>query len=202
MQEYMKKTLEYYENNAKNYKNEWTDDFLKNYNFTVPSIFLEFLPKRASILDLGCGTGRDSKYFLDHGYKVTAVDGSFEFCNMASKLLNIKVRELNFLDMDYHNEFDGVFACASLLHLKDNDLLQVLKLIHTSLKDNGILYCSFKKGTGTRVDEKKRFYNDMEEEKFKLLLNKLNVIFDLLKVWETNQYGSHQKFINFILRKE
>ena len=58
-----------------------------------------------------------------------------------------------------------------------------------------------KKGTGTRVDEKKRFYNDMEEEKFKLLLNKLNVKFDLLKVWETNQYGSHQKFINFILRK-
>ena len=77
MQEYMKKTLEYYENNAKNYKNEWTDNFLKNYNFTVPGIFLEFLPEGASILDLGCGTGRDSKYFLDHGYKVTAVDGSF-----------------------------------------------------------------------------------------------------------------------------
>ena len=201
MQEYMKKTLDYYENNAETYKQAWTDDFLASYDFTVPNIFLEFLPSGASILDLGCGTGRDSLYFLNHGYNVTAVDGAKEFCEMSSKLLNINVRKLNFLDLDYNNEFDGVFACASLLHLDTKDLINVLKKIHTSLKNNGILYCSFKKGTVTRFDEKNRFYNDMTEEKFKNILSKLSVKYEILKIWENNQYKSNTKFINFILRR-
>ena len=202
MQEYMKKTLDYYEANAQDYKNQWTDDFLANYDFTIPDIFLSYLPNKASILDLGCGTGRDSKYFLEHSYKVTAVDGSKEFCKMASKFLNMPVRELNFLDMDYSNEFDGVFACASLLHLETKDLINVLELIHKSLKNNGILYCSFKLGNNIRIDEKNRLYNDMTVEKLNTILNKLNVKYNLLKTLESNQYKLPTKFINFILYEE
>ncbi len=142
MKEYMKKTLNYYENNAQEYANNWTDDFLSNYDFTVPDIFLSYLDANANILDLGCGTGRDSKCFLDKGYNVTAIDGSQEFCKMASKYLNLPVANINFLDMDYTDEFDGVFACASLLHLNDTDLPIVLEKIYKSLKENGILYCS------------------------------------------------------------
>ncbi len=200
MQDYMKKTLDYYDTNAEDYKREWTDEFLANYDFTIPDIFLSYLPNGASILDLGCGTGRDSKYFLNRGYKVTAVDGSKEFCKMASAFLNMPVRELNFLDMDYNNEFDGVFACASLLHLDNKDLINVLERTHKSLKNNGILYCSFKLGSDTRFDEKNRFYNDMTEEKFNTILNMLNVKYNLLETWESNQYKSPTKFINFILR--
>ena len=200
MQEYMKKTMDYYEANAEEYKNQWTDDFLANYDFTIPDIFLKFLPNGASILDLGCGTGRDSKYFLNRGYKVTAVDGSKEFCKMASAFLKMPVRKLNFLDIDYNNEFDGVFACASLLHLDTKDLITVLESIHKSLKKIGILYCSFKLGSDTRFDEKNMFYNDMTEEKFNTILNMLNVKYNLLKTWENNKYKSSTKFINFILR--
>ena len=119
---------------------------------------------------------------------------------MASAFLKMPVRKLNFLDMDYNNEFDGVFACASLLHLDTKDLIAVLESIHKSLKNNGILYCSFKLGSDTRFDEKNRFYNDMTEEKFNTILNMLNVKYNLLKTWENNQYKSSTKFINFILR--
>lgn len=201
MQNYIKKTLEYYENNAEDYANQWTDDFLKNYDFTIPDIFLRYLQDGDSILDLGCGPGRDSKFFLEHGYKVTAIDGSKKFCDMASKILNIPVTNINFLDMDYNEEFAGVFACASLLHLENQDLIKVLESIHKALKKDGILYCSFKKGAGTRLDAKNRFYNDMNEEKFKALINDLPTKYKILKTWEGDQYKSHKKFINFILRK-
>ena len=202
MEKYMKKTLEYYENNAEDYAKQWTDDFLKNYDFAIPDIFLNYLHDDDRILDLGCGTGRDSKYFLEKVYKVTVIDGSKKFCDMASKFLGIPVANINFLDMNYTEEFSGVFACASLLHLEDKDLIKVLESIHKALKKDGILYCSFKKGNRTRFDEKARFYNDMKEEKFNILLNKLNVKYYLLKTWENDQYQSSTKFINFILRKE
>lgn len=67
---------------------------MKNYDFTIPDIFLSYLRDGDNILDLGCGPGRDSKYFLEHGYKVTAIDGSKKFCDMASKILNIPYKIL------------------------------------------------------------------------------------------------------------
>ena len=148
---------------------------------------------------MGCGTGRDSKYFKELGHIVKSIDGSLEMCKVASRLLNEEVEQLNFLDIDYKEEFDGVFACASLLHLSNEDLLVVLKKISNALKENGILYTCFKYGDSTRVD-KGRFYNDMNEEKF---INILNNVEDLkiLKTWVTEQYKTDTKFINYIIRK-
>lgn len=200
MPNYIDKTLDYYEKNAENYFKEWNDNFLKNYNFTIPDIFLSYLNKNACILDLGCGFGRDSKYFLDKGYKVIAIDGSKELCNIASKLLKIPVLNLNFLDIDFENKFDGVFACASLLHLNDEDLKKVLIKIYKSLKNNGILYCSFKMGNKVRIEE--RYFNDMTREKFESILSEIPNLFNIIDVWESEQFKTHRKFINFILRKE
>lgn len=199
MKDYIKDTLNYYDNNIDSYKKLWLDDFSSNYNFEIPDIFLSYLNKNGKILDLGCGTGRDSKYFKELGYLVKSIDGSKEMCKLASNLLNEKVQQLNFLDINYKDEFDGVFACASLLHLSNEDLLTVLKKISNALKENGILYTCFKYGDSTRVD-KGRFYNDMNEEKF---INILNNVEDLkiLKTWVTVQYKSDTKFINYIIRK-
>lgn len=199
MKDYIKDTLNYYDNNIDAYKRLWLDDFSSNYNFEIPDIFLSYLNKESKILDMGCGTGRDSKYFKELGHIVKSIDGSKEMCKVASRLLNEEVEQLNFLDIDYKDEFDGVFACASLLHLSNEDLLVVLSKISNALKENGILYTCFKYGDSTRVD-KGRFYNDMNEEKFIKLLNDVENL-KILKTWVTEQYKTDTKFINYIIRK-
>ena len=199
MKNYIKDTLEYYDNNIEDYKKLWLNDFSKNYNFEIPDIFLSYLSVNSHILDLGCGTGRDSKYFIDKGYQVTSIDGSKEMCEVAKNLLNKEVEQINFLDINYKDDFDGIFACASLLHLSNEDLLIVLKKISSALKQNGILYTCFKYGKSTRVDNG-RFYNDMTEEKFVNLSKNINEL-KILRTWITEQYKSDTKFINFIIRK-
>lgn len=149
---------------------------------------------------MGCGTGRDSKYFKKLGHIVKSIDGSLEMCKVVSRLLNEEVEQLNFLDIDYKEEFDGVFACASLLHLSNEDLLVVLNKISNALKENGILYTCFKYGNSTRVD-KGRFYNDMNEEKFINILTNNVEDLKILKTWITEQYKTDTKFINYIIRK-
>ena len=199
MKEYIKNTIDYYDNNSIKYKELWLDDFNNNYNFEIPDMFLSYIKSNSKILDLGCGTGRDSKYFISKGYDVTSIDGSSEMCKIATNLLKKEVEQINFLDIDYKNVFDGVFACASLLHLSNEDLLIVLKKISNALKENGILYTCFKYGDNTRIDSG-RFYNDMTGEKFTNILNKIENL-KIIKTWVTQQYKSDTKFINFIIRK-
>ena len=110
MKDYIKDTLNYYDNNIDSYKKLWLDDFSSNYNFEIPDIFLSYLNKNSKILDMGCGTGRDSKYFKELGHIVKSIDGSLEMCKIASNLLNEEVEQLNFLDINYSNEFDRIFA--------------------------------------------------------------------------------------------
>jgi len=199
MKKYIDDTLNYYNKNIENYKNMWLTDISKNYNFEIPDIFLSYLELNSNILDLGCGTGRDSKYFIEKGYNVTSIDGSFEMCKTAEELLNKKVEQINFLDINYKDEFDGIFACASLLHLSNQDLLIVLRKISTSLKQNAILYTCFKYGETCRIDNG-RFYNDMTLDKFVNLTKDIEEL-KILKTWITEQYKSDTKFINFIIRK-
>lgn len=199
MKDYINDTLKYYDDNIESYKEQWLNDFFKNYNFEIPDIFLSYLNSKSHILDLGCGTGRDSKYFIDKGYQVTSIDGSYEMCNIAKSLLKKEVEQINFLDIDYKEKFDGVFACASLLHLDNEDLIVVLKKISSALKQNGILYTCFKYGDSIRVDNG-RFYNDMNEEKFLDLIKNIENL-KILKSWITEQYKSDTKFLNYIIKK-
>lgn len=199
MKDYISDTLKYYDDNIESYKEQWLNDFTKNYNFEIPDIFLSYLKSNSHILDLGCGTGRDSKYFMDKGYQVTSIDGSYEMCNIARSILNRDVEQINFLDINYKEEFDGVFACASLLHLDNEDLIVVLKKISSALKQNGILYTCFKYGNSTRVD-KGRFYNDMNEEKFLDLIKNIEEL-KIMKSWITEQYKTDTKFLNYVIKK-
>lgn len=84
------KTLQYYNANAKSFTaNTFFVDFSQ-----IQQEFLITLPPGAYILDFGCGSGRDTKYFLEHGYKVDAIDGSLELCKLASAHTGIKVRQI------------------------------------------------------------------------------------------------------------
>ncbi len=199
MKNYINNTLNYYDNNSSKYKNDWTDEFLNNYQFDVPEIFLSYLKPNSYILDLGCGTGRDSKFFIEKGHRVKSIDGSRGMCKIASETLKVAVEQMNFLDINYNKEFDGVFACCSLLHLNTQDLILCLKKVCDSLKNNGVLYASFKLGRDEKIVNN-RFYNDMTEDKFKKICDNI-LDFKIVKTWTTDQYNTDTKFINFIVLK-
>lgn len=162
----MCKTIEYYDSNADGYYDSTVNlDMSAQY-----SMFEKRLYAGAHILDLGCGSGRDAKYFLDQGYEVAAIDGSEKLCKKASALTGIEVRNILFQDLDYIEEFDGVWACASLVHVNSEELPEILKKISASLKDDGILYASFKMGdfSGERDG---RYYTDLTEESITKIIN-------------------------------
>ena len=108
--------------------------------------FASLLRPGARILDLGCGSGRDTIAFGGEGFQVVPVDGSEGMCRAAEAAIGEPVRLLSFEDLDYEDEFDGVWACASLLQLACPELRDVLVLIRRALRDDGILFASFKKG--------------------------------------------------------
>ena len=196
MKEYINDTIKYYNDNCENFKSKWD-----NYLFDIPNTFAEYLKDDAYVLDLGCGTGRDSLYFKEKGFKVKCIDGSVNMCKIASEALGQEVENKNYLDIDYKDLFDGVFACASLLHLKDEDLKIVLKKVYDSLKFNGIMYTSFKYGNDERFEDG-RFFNDMTLDKFNRLMNETECNFEIIKAWNTSQYGTDSEFLNRLLKKK
>ncbi len=136
------KTLDYYNTNSSEYIfNTINSDLTDLYK-----LFFNYIPSNGSILDLGCGSGRDSKFFISKGYEVTAVDGSSEFCRKATEYLGQEVICKTFAKIDYVQEFDAVWACASLLHVPKKELVRVFENIGRALKDGGYVYCSFKYG--------------------------------------------------------
>ena len=147
------KTLQYYQNHAAEYTNSTlTADMSMNRNR-----FTERLPENAYVLDFGCGSGRDTKVFLDLGFQVDAIDGSEELCKIASDFTGIQVKHMLFQELEDENKYDGIWACASILHLPKDELLLVFNRIATALKEGGILYTCFKKGTFEGVRDGRYF---------------------------------------------
>lgn len=195
----LNKTINYYDTNAK--------DFVEgtlNVDFkTTQDKFINKLPAKGYILDFGCGSGRDTKYFLAKDFNVDAIDGSIELCKIASEYTNIKVRHMYFNELSIVNKYDGIWACSSILHLSLDDLVDVFKRMSKALKDEGIIYTSFKYGdfSGERNG---RYFTDITEDSFAKLI--ANV--DNLKVeeqWITadvRPQRGNEKWLNLILRKK
>lgn len=106
--------------------------------------FTSRLDPASLILDFGCGSGRDTKYFLEHGFQVEAIDGSEELCKAASEYTGINVRHQLFQEWKSEAKYNGIWACSSILHLNKQELKQVLEKIKEALLPSGLLYTSFK----------------------------------------------------------
>ena len=190
-------TLQYYENNAESFISGTVNADMRE----ARQRFLQLLPENALILDFGCGSGRDTKAFLEHGYRVDAVDGSAELCRQASDYTGICVRQMLFQELDISNYYDGVWACASILHLSKIEISDVLKRISNALKPGGILYTSFKYGTfeGMRNN---RYFTDFTET----TLSKLWIGIDFLQIidiWTTQDVRpgrEEERWINLLAR--
>lgn len=191
-------TLAYYNENALNFiGTTQTVDFHE-----IQELFLSYLPKKSKILDFGCGSGRDTKYFLDHGYDVVAVDGSEEICKAASKYVGISVKQMLFQNLNEKNTYDGIWSCASILHISKIELPNMFQRMREALKHGGILYISFKYGTfeGMRNG---RYFTNLTEQSFSELLGKIKGL-EIEKMWLTEDVRENrgdEQWLNIILRK-
>ncbi len=126
--------------------------------------FLTHMPPGGAILDAGCGSGRDSIAFADAGYAVTAFDGSTEMVRLASTHAGVPVLHKQFSEVDWVDAFDGIWTCASLLHVPRRVLPDVMVRLARALRPGGTWFLSFKYGKGERQGVQGRWFTDMTEE--------------------------------------
>lgn len=194
----MDDTLQYYNQHAKAYV-----DSTRDVEFSqTQERFLQYLKPGARILDFGCGSGRDTKYFRNRGFQVEAVDGSAEFVRIASDYTGTNVRRMLFQDLDEVDRYDGIWACSSILHLPFAELEEVLGKMARALRRRGIVYTSFKYGTeeGGRSG---RYFTNMTEAKMAGLLERIPV-YDVEEMWVTFDVRpdrGDERWLNMILRK-
>lgn len=164
--------------------------------------FVELLPKDGTMLDFGCGSGRDTIYFANKGLRVTPVDGSRILCDIATRNTGIKAKRMMFQELQDVDKYNGVWAGCSVMHLPYEDLVDVLTKVHRSLKKNGILYISFKYGLFEGV-RNGRHFTDMDESKFGKLLAKVNGFeIDEMSVTPDIRPDRHkQQWMNVFLRR-
>jgi len=164
--------------------------------------FLHLVPKNGHILDAGCGSGRDTLHFLNQGYNATAFDASNGLCELATVHIGQEVQCLRFNEITWQNLFDAAWACASLLHLTEEQLPEAVQRIITSIKVGGVIYCSFKWGDKERYKDDRHF-TDMNQERFNALIAQTEHA-EVIDFWITEDSRpdrKNEKWLNAILRK-
>jgi len=190
-------TIDYYQQNA--------DEFFNGtINVDMSNIYQHFtndLPTDSLILDAGCGSGRDSKAFLDMGYQVEAFDASSEMVKRASKYTGLDVKYAVFDDVTAIDKYDAIWCCASLLHVPESDLPTTLLKLTDALKPNGIWYLSFKYGSEQR-EKDGRLFTDVNEERLATLVSAMPHV-EVKRTWitEDNRPDRNERWINAILVK-
>jgi SAM-dependent methyltransferase len=191
-------SADYYNKNAEQFFQETVGVNMED----LYAPFLSLVPEGGSILDAGCGSGRDSLYFLQHGYKVTAFDAAEQLVARSTQLTRLSIQLLSFQQCEFENEFDGIWACASLLHVPRTQINDVLVRLARALKLGGVLYASFKYGDGERV-KGGRFFNSYNEDSFAAVMSKhSSLILDNHWKSEDVRRGRDKQFwYNALLRK-
>ena len=194
----MGNTIDYYNENAKKFIDGTVAVDFKH----IQDTFLDLLPEHATILDFGCGSGRDTKYFLEQGCMVDAMDGSLELSKAASKYTGINVKHMLFQELNEKEKYDGIWACASILHVKREELPEIIRKMSLAAKANGIIYLSFKYGD-FEGERNGRYFTDMTEESMAKLLVGFPE-FTVEKQWITGDVRAgrgDERWLNMILRK-
>jgi SAM-dependent methyltransferase len=164
--------------------------------------FLELVPAGGYILDAGCGSGRDTREFKRRGYKVTAIDASPELARLAGKVIGQTVRVVRLEELTYEDAFDGLWACASLLHVPRGAVDDVLARLTRALRVGGAWYMSFKVGDEESVRDG-RLFNDHTEESLGQLLRG-HPRLRLVRAWRTQDPRpgrSEQSWLNALVRR-
>lgn len=195
----LNKTLSYYDLKAQEYVSETRSLVLSE----TQELFLKYIPEGGKILDFGCGSGRDSKLFLDKGFTVHAVDGSEKMCQLASEYTGIDVERMSFDELRDVGVYDGIWACASILHVEKEFLPDILKKMATAVKSGGVIHASFKYGTFEGM-KNGRYFTYLTEDAFITLLKDIPELV-LKKLWITKDARTerqNEQWLNVFLIKE
>ncbi len=191
---------EYYDRYGKKYAESTLDVNLSELYQRFP----KYLPPKARILDAGSGSGRDTLAFLTRGYDVEAFDSSRSLCELSTQLTGVKTRLLRFQDFEDVEQYDGIWACASLLHVPEAELPDAVNRLLRSLKHGGALYMSFKHGVGERVSSDGRFYTDMNTSHLEALFKSILGV-KIAESWISQGEGDFKgqaEWLNAIVLKE
>lgn len=164
--------------------------------------FIELLPENAEVLDLGCGSGRDTVTLVENGFYVTAMDGSEEMCKLAEVHTDQDVLNMTYEEMDFDNVFDGIWACASLVHLTEDEMKSVMKKLLCALQKGGVLYFSVHKGERDGMYNG-RYFRDYTKRELLTLLEQFEEL-ELLNIWTTQDVRSGKadgQWLNVLVRK-
>ncbi|MGY9035932.1 MAG: class I SAM-dependent methyltransferase [Rhodobacterales bacterium] len=191
-------SVDYYNNNSESFiKDTRNIDMKKNYE-----VFLANIPDQGLILDAGCGSGRDSLIFQKLGYRVDAFDGSSSMVSEAKKLTGLNIELSTFEDFEFNRFYNGIWACASLLHVRRVNLVSILTRLSEGLISGGVLYSSFKYGNNERLNGE-RYFNDINEHVLKAYVDTVPNI-SVMQTWVTGNRRTNdndEKWLNSLLLK-
>jgi len=191
------KTINYYDKNYISYYNKTNSIDMSD----IYKRIRKFVKNGSNILDAGCGVGRDTQYFIEHGFKVTSFDASPRMVELCNEYPFAFCEEKSFLTINYPPIFDLVWACASLLHLNKIDFTEAILRLHRSLKPGAYLYFSLKKYVDpSKIDERDFYsYNRNEVDEILVGIYKMEEI----EIWESNSNLTQSEvFVNYIYQKK
>lgn len=191
-------TIEYYDSHADIYFSSTVEVDMSE----CCERFIKYLCADALIIDIGAGSGRDIKYFLDRGYKVEGFDASPEMCKLASKFTGVDVKCQKIQEWNPNCCYDGIWANASLLHLTIEEVCDFVKRLPRYINDGGVVYMSFKSGINTGIDVEGRYFTNVTRNEICKMVNEDKQL-SILDMWETYDNLRRQGFvwINLILGK-
>ena len=191
-------TAAFYSNNAKQFFN---DTFYLDMS-SLQTKFASLIPKQGKVIDAGCGSGRDALFFKKQGFEVMAFDNCLELVEQARQATDIDVHHSSFLDFDVEREsIDGVWACASLLHVSEDELYETFKHLSGMIKGGGKLFCSFKYGEG-RLERAGRTFTNMNEENLRTIVSGTYLSVEEMWVTEDQRASVDDKWLCVIMTKD
>ncbi len=194
----MDKTIDYYDKNAEQYFN---DTVSVNMAENCDRFIAQIRPG-GCIIDIGVGSGRDMKYFKDRGFEVEGIDASPEMCRIASEYSGADVSCVRIQDWIPEKKYDGIWANASLLHLKSEEIKDFVEKLPDALKPDGIAYASFKSGIITGEDDNGRYFTNVTEDWFCKLAGEVPGI-QIIDCWASEDMMERSDFcwLNFLIKK-
>ena len=193
------KSLDYYDQNAQDFVAQTLlVDMTEHYRR-----FLAGIANGSRILDAGSGSGRDAAYFSNAGYEVEAFDASIEMVASTRQNAGVPTKLMTFEAFEWEQPFDGIWACASLLHVRRQKLPKVLMRLTAALNANGLIYASFKLGAHER-EVGGRYFNDVNKQQLEQVIRP-GIGLEIEAVWTSADVRPERRseaWLNCLLRKK